>query len=251
MRLDQFLSARTMYTRRELRQLILQGKVTVDGTAVVRADYPVQPEKNEIMLNGTVISGDPYLYVLLNKPKGYVTSMHEAGQHTVMELIPPELCRKELRPVGRLDKDSTGMLLFTDDGQLAHQLIAVRSHAAKYYRIVLARPWEESYAPQIAAGVTLADGAQCQPAQAARVPGTQQEALICICEGKYHQVRRMFAALGNHVSELQRVAMGSLQLPPSLAIGACQMLSQKDVQKMLCCEGDFSKLLQSYSQVSS
>ena len=150
MRLDQFLSARTMYSRRELRQMIQKGKVTVDGAVVRKADQAVQPEVHTVCLNGREICGDQYLYVLLHKPKGYVSSADEPGQKSVLELVPPELCRKDLRPVGRLDKDSTGMLLLTDDGQLAHQVIAARSHVAKYYHIVLARPWEGGYAEKMA-----------------------------------------------------------------------------------------------------
>ena len=164
MRLDQFLSARTMYSRRELRQMIQKGKVTVDGAVVRKADQAVQPEAHTVCLNGREICGDQYLYVLLHKPKGYVSSADEAGQKSVLELVPPELCRKDLRPVGRLDKDSTGMLLLTDDGQLAHQVIAARGHVAKYYHIVLARPWEDGYLQPLEQGITLADGAQCLPA---------------------------------------------------------------------------------------
>lgn len=244
MRLDQFLSARTMYTRKELRQMLAQGKVKVDGQVVTKGDYKIVPEQNRVCLNGTHVPGNRYLYVLLHKPKGYVSSADEPGQRSVMELVPPEMCRKDLRPVGRLDKDSTGMLLLTDDGQLAHQIIAVRSHVAKYYHIVLARPWEAHYAEKIAAGIVLADGVHCQPARAEKVPGTENEAIICLHEGKYHQVRRMFAALGNHVAELARVAMGGMELPPDLPLGRCKILPEKDVQKMLKCESDFARLLQ-------
>lgn len=251
MRLDQFLSARTMYSRRELRQMIQKGKVTVDGAVVRKADQAVRPEAHTVCLNGREICGDQYLYVLLHKPKGYVSSADEAGQKSVLELVPPELCRKDLRPVGRLDKDSTGMLLLTDDGQLAHQVIAARGHVAKYYHIVLARPWEDGYLQSLEQGITLADGAQCLPAKAAPVPDTDREALICLHEGKYHQVRRMFAALGNHVSELARVAMGGLLLPPELPLGACCVLSEKDVQKLLKCETDFASLLQTLQSHSS
>lgn len=166
-------------------------------------------------------------------------------------VFPPELCRKDLRPVGRLDKDSTGMLLLTDDGQLAHQVIAARSHVAKYYHIVLARPWEDGYAEKMAEGMVLADGAQCLPAKAAPVEGTDREALICLHEGKYHQVRRMFAAAGNHVAELARIAMGGLEMPQDLEIGTCCVLSEKDVQKMLNCETNFASLLQTLKKHSS
>ena len=143
------------------------------------------------------------------------------------------------------------MLLLTDDGQLAHQVIAARGHVAKYYHIVLARPWEDGYLQSLEQGITLADGAQCLPAKAAPVPDTDREALICLHEGKYHQVRRMFAALGNHVSELARVAMGGLLLPPELPLGACCVLSEKDVQKLLKCETDFASLLQTLQSHSS
>lgn len=251
MRLDQFLSARTMYSRRELRQMIQKGKATVDGAVVRKADQHIQPDENTVCLNGRHIPGDQYLYVLLHKPKGYVSSADEPGQKSVLELVPPELCRKDLRPVGRLDKDSTGMLLLTDDGQLAHQVIAARSHVAKYYHIVLARPWEDGYAEKMAEGMVLADGAQCLPAKAAPVEGTDREALICLHEGKYHQVRRMFAAAGNHVAELARIAMGGLEMPQDLEIGTCCVLSEKDVQKMLNCETNFASLLQTLKKHSS
>ena len=251
MRLDQFLSARTMYSRKELRQLLIKGKVKVDGEVVTKGEYKVKPEQNRVCLNGKHVPGDTYLYVLLNKPKGYVSSADEPGQHSVLELVPPELSRKDLRPVGRLDKDSTGMLLLTDDGQLAHQIIAVRSHVAKYYHVKLARPWQDWYAEKAAQGMILRDGAHCQPAMAAKIPGTENEAMICLHEGKYHQVRRMFAAMGNHVAELERVAMGGIEMPVDLKLGSCQILLEKDIQKILKCETDFAKLLQSRQKVSS
>ena len=251
MRLDQFLSARTMYSRRELKQLITKGRVTLDGVAVSRPDTSVDAEKNMVCLDGRYIPGDTYLYVLLHKPKGYVSSADEPGQHSVLELVPPELCRKDLRPVGRLDKDTTGMLLLTDDGQLAHQLIAARGKTAKYYHVLLARPWEDSYTERFLSGMYLADGAHCLPANAAKIPNTENEALICLREGKYHQVRRMFAAVGNHVSELKRVAIGGMLLPPDLPLGTCRLLGEKDVQKMLNCEMKFADLLQTSQRGSS
>lgn len=233
MRLDQFLSARTMDSRLELRQKILAGRITVDGTVMLRADQAVHPDTQTICLDGAVVPGDTYLYVLLHKPKGYVCSANEPGQHSVLELVPPSLSRKALQPVGRLDKDSTGMLLLTDDGQLSHQITASRSHAEKYYIVVLARPWEPYYAERFAQGITLSDGEQCLPARAVFIPGTDNQVLVCLHEGKYHQVRRMMAALGNHVSDLCRVAIGGLTLPPDLACGDCQLLYDEDVQKIL------------------
>lgn len=251
MRLDQFLSSRTMYSRRELRQKINKGQVTVNGTVVLRPDQAVDPVKQTVCLGGTHVPGDTYLYVLLHKPTGYVCSANEPGQHSVLELVPPQLRRKNLQPVGRLDKDSTGMLLLTDDGQLSHQITAARSHAEKYYAVELARPWEPSYAQRFAEGITLADGAKCLPAQAALVPGTKTQVLVCLHEGKYHQVRRMMAALGNHVHALKRIAIGGLPLPPDLPCGACRVLHDEDIQKILKSRSDFASMLQILKKSSS
>ena len=250
-RLDKALSGTGRWSRREVKELVRRGRVLLDGVPAVSPEQKIDPEMADIRVDGETVSYRRFTYVLLHKPKGYVSSADEAGQKSVLELVPPELCRKDLRPVGRLDKDSTGMLLLTDDGQLAHQVIAARGHVAKYYHIVLARPWEDGYLQPLEQGITLADGAQCLPAKAAPVPDTDREALICLHEGKYHQVRRMFAALGNHVSELARVAMGGLLLPPELPLGACCVLSEKDVQKLLKCETDFASLLQTLQSHSS
>ncbi len=243
MRLDQFLSARTMFTRKELRQLIQKGKVTQNGIVVRKPDTAVMAA-DQIALNGTEVPNTEYLYLLVNKPVGYVCSANEPGQKLVLELVPPTLCRKNLQPVGRLDKDSTGMLLLTDDGQFAHQLISTRSHSPKYYHVTLARPWEEGYAAAIAAGITLKDGTQCKPAYAESVPEHPYEMRICLHEGKYHQVRRMMASLGNHVSELSRIAIGGMSLPADLPIGGCLVLQAQDVQKILKKENDFATMLQ-------
>lgn len=243
MRLDRFLSAGTMYSRRELKRMIQNGQVTQNGRLVKKPDAQVY-DGDAICINGAQIPSDKYLYILLNKPRGYVCSASEPGQNLAVNLIPLTLRRKDLQPVGRLDKDSTGMLLFTNDGQLSHQLISTRSHAKKYYHVRLARPWADTYADAIAAGITLRDGAQCLPAYARPIPGRPREMLICLEEGKYHQVRRMMAALGNHVSDLSRVAIGGFPMPQDLPEGRCQVLDISDVQKILQKESDFSALLQ-------
>ena len=250
-RLDKALSGTGRWSRREVKELVRRGRVLLDGVPAASPEQKIDPETADIRVDGETVSCRRFTYVLLHKPKGYVSSADEPGQKSVLELVPPELCRKDLRPVGRLDKDSTGMLLLTDDGQLAHQVIAARSHVAKYYHIVLARPWEDGYAEKMAEGMVLADGAQCLPAKAAPVEGTDREALICLHEGKYHQVRRMFAAAGNHVAELARIAMGGLEMPQDLEIGTCCVLSEKDVQKMLNCETNFASLLQTLKKHSS
>ena len=254
MRLQKFLARAGVASRRHAEELIAAGRVTVNGARVTEMGVKVDPAADMVAVDGAPVAlPEENATFLLHKPAGYVTTMSDPqGRPTVAALMADELlAHPGLFPVGRLDTDTTGLLLFTDDGQLAHQVIAARGHVAKYYRILLARPWEDVYADAIAAGIRLADGAQCKPAQAAPVPETQREALICLHEGKYHQVRRMFAALGNHVEELERVALGGLTMPPDLPLGGCIQLFEQDVQKMLHSETVFSSLLQTKKESSS
>ena len=250
-RMDKLLSDTGRWSRKEAKELIRKGQVLVNGKTVRKPEEKADPEQAQVTVCGEVVPWQAKCYLLLHKPAGVLTATEDRRQKTVLELLPQPYRKQGVAPVGRLDKDSTGMLLLTDDGQLAHQVIAARGHVAKYYHIVLARPWEDGYLQPLEQGITLADGAQCLPAKAAPVPDTDREALICLHEGKYHQVRRMFAALGNHVSELARVAMGGLLLPPELPLGACCVLSEKDVQKLLKCETDFASLLQTLQSHSS
>ena len=158
MRLDKWLSDATSYTRSQLKQLIRSGQVTVNQTIVKKPETPVQ-ETDVICLQGNPVEPAESCYcLLLNKPLGYVCAVTDATEKTVMELIPPELQRKGLFPVGRLDKDTSGMLLLTNDGAFSHALLAPKRHVPKYYRMQLARPYEESYAQQLAEGLVLADG---------------------------------------------------------------------------------------------
>ena len=251
-RIQKVLSDQGILSRRRTEELIKEGRITVNGRPA-QPGHPIDIRRDIVAIDGERVwfqKKKKNYYVMLHKPRGYVTTMSdEKGRRSVADLVADFPVR--LYPVGRLDKDSTGLLLFTDDGQLAHQVIAARGHVAKYYRILLARPWEDVYADAIAAGIRLADGAQCKPAQAAPVPETQREALICLHEGKYHQVRRMFAALGNHVEELERVALGGLTMPPDLPLGGCIQLFEQDVQKMLHSETVFSSLLQTKKESSS
>ena len=136
-RLDKALSGTGRWSRREVKELVRRGRVLLDGVPAASPEQKIDPETADIRVDGETVSSRRFTYVLLHKPKGYVSSADEAGQKSVLELVPPELCRKDLRPVGRLDKDSTGMLLLTDDGQLAHQVIAARGHVAKYYHLSL------------------------------------------------------------------------------------------------------------------
>ena len=152
---------------------------------------------------------------------------------TVLDLLPAELRVKGLFPAGRLDADSTGLVLLTDDGDLAHRMLAPKSHVPKYYLVRLKKPCRAGDIKRLADGLQLGDGTQCMPAEARPLEGRENDVLICLHEGKYHQVKRMFAALSNHVESLHRVAIGGMILPEKLTFGAHVEVLHKDVENML------------------
>lgn len=247
MRLDKFLANRTPYSRAEVKNLLRAGSIQVDGITERDGSRKLDADAQTVTCRGQMIRGGAHVYLLLNKPVGYLSATEDRTQKTVMELVPDALRVKGLAPAGRLDIDSTGMLLLTDDGVLAHRMLAPKQHVPKCYLIGLARPCEASYAQRLAAGITLADGTECLPAELMPVDMPGHFALIRLHEGKYHQVRRMMAALGNHVETLHRTAIGELLLPPDLPFGGCLEILHKDVEKMLK-PGDFPAL---YEQIVS
>jgi 16S rRNA pseudouridine516 synthase len=151
----------------------------------------------------------------------------------VEELLPKALRVKGLFPAGRLDADSTGLVLLTDDGDLAHRMLAPKSHVPKYYLVRLKKPFQPSYERRLSKGIVLSDGTVCLPAQARKLETAGSYALICLHEGKYHQVKRMFAAVNNHVEMLHRVAVGGLVLPENMPVGGYLEMLHKDVETML------------------
>lgn len=250
MRLDKFLSERTAYTRSQLKELIAARKVMVNGVTAAKANMSVS-ESDEVRLGGEVVRSVRTLTVMLHKPAGYVSATEDRSERTVLELLPQELRGQGLFPVGRLDKDTTGLLLLTNDGALAHRLTAPKKHVPKFYIAELARPFEEGYRVLFASGMTLGNGETCLPAETAAVTEDGLKALVCLHEGKYHQVKRMFAAAGNHVEKLHRIGMGDLFLPEDLPAGETFVLIDKDLYKVLKSETEFSALLQNLKKCSS
>ena len=233
-RLDKFLADRTKYSRNEVKALLKKGAVRADGIIITDPKQKINPEMQEITLGGKKIHGGEHIYLILNKPEGYICATEDKQHKTVLELVPEELRRKDMFPAGRLDIDSTGLVLVTDDGELAHQMLSPKHHVPKYYLVTLARPFEESYLQFLADGITLSDGTACLPVQARQI--SEKRCLVCLHEGKYHQVKRMFASLGNHVEHLHRVAVGSLILAPDLPSGGHLEVFHKDILKMLKAE---------------
>jgi 16S rRNA pseudouridine516 synthase len=234
MRLDRFLSGQTALSRRELGELIRHGAVTVNGTVIRKPDAAVQPETDAVTLRGSPVSYSEFHWFLLHKPEGVITAARDPKQKTVLDLLDPADRLPKLAPVGRLDKDTSGLLLITDDGVTAHRMISPKHHVAKYYLASLRDPFRQGYIRIFRDGILLREGDReeaCQPAECCAI--ASDLAVLELHEGKYHQVRRMFAAAGNHVENLLRVQIGMLQLPPDLPEKRYLPLFNKDIESAL------------------
>lgn len=225
-RLDKIISATGKKSRREVREMVRQGRVLVDGKPAPAADIKVDPQTAVILLDGEPLGYEKFTYVMLHKPAGVLTATEDRRQETVLDLLPPELRRRALSPVGRLDKDTEGLLLLTNDGQLAHRLLSPKSHVDKVYYARVDGALEPGDIAAFAAGMTLGDGLECLPAGLEILSPT--EALVTLREGKFHQVKRMLAARGKPVLYLKRLSMGRLRLDPALAPGAWRMLTEEE-----------------------
>lgn len=225
-RLDKIISSTGKKSRREVREMVRQGRVLVDGKPIPAADMKVDPQTAVILLDGEPLGYEKFTYVMLHKPAGVLTATEDRRQETVLDLLPPELRRRALSPVGRLDKDTEGLLLLTNDGQLAHRLLSPKSHVDKVYYARVDGALEPGDIAAFAAGMTLGDGLACLPAGLEILSPT--EALVTLREGKFHQVKRMLAARGKPVLYLKRLSMGRLRLDPALAPGAWRMLTEEE-----------------------
>ena len=228
-RLDKFLCDSGAGTRSQVKAILKAGRVTVDGRSEKDNSRKIDPAKNVITLDGEVLGGKRRAVVMLNKPAGYVTATEDPVEKTVMELLPPEMKHLDLKPVGRLDKATEGLLLFTNDGDLLHRLISPKKEVPKVY---YAKHEGEAGAEDVAAfasGLTLRDGTVCLPAKLEPLgPG---ESLVTVCEGKYHQVRRMMASRNMTVLYLERRQEGCLTLG-DLPRGALRELTEEEVAQL-------------------
>lgn len=229
-RLDKLIALNCNVSRKEARTLIKDAAVTVNGRCVLRAEELVDVETDDIAVKGYNFTAKEHIYIMLNKPQGVISATNDPRKETVIDIIPPELKRRSLFPCGRLDRDTTGLLIITDDGALAHRIMSPSHHVYKTYEAILKEPISASDAALLESGITLADGTECLPAKvrAFTVDGAPA-AEIKIKEGKYHQVKRMFAALGNHVEHLRRTRIGALHLDPDLTEGDCRELTTEEL----------------------
>ena len=231
MRIDKFLSVTGTATRTEAKKAIRAKAVTVNGMAVKSADVHIDPKQDVICFFGEAIVYREYTYIMMNKPDGVVSATDDGRDKTVIDLLPSNIKSDKLFPCGRLDKNTLGLILITDNGDLAHELLSPRSHVSKSYRFKAAEPISEEAAMQFEKGVTLADGYVTMPARI-ELTGNGDEGIITLKEGKYHQIKRMLGALNNKIIYLERVTFGPLTLDESLERGAWRFLTDEEIENL-------------------
>lgn len=225
MRLDAYLSRCTALSRKDARRAIVAGRVTINGLPAGKASTPV-PEPATVTLDGLPVATPGHVYLMLNKPRGVLSATTDAGQPVVTDLLPDDLSGR-VHPAGRLDLDTTGLLLLTSDGQWSHRITSPRHQCPKTYRVTLAEPLGEDARRQLERGLHLRnDDRALRPAQVE--PVSQRVIDLTITEGRYHQVKRMLAAVGNHVEALHRERIGPLSLDPALAPGEYRALTDEE-----------------------
>ena len=228
-RIDKIISEQTYYTRKEIKKLISKGMVYVNGEQVKKPEIKYDETNISININGEEIEIKKHVYLLLNKPKGYVSTTEIGTQNTVLDLVPEKYKNRNIFPAGRLDKDTTGLMLITDDGEFAHNILSPKRHVKKEYEVTLDIPLTEDMVKGFKKGVNLNDG-ECKSADL-EITG-EYTAKVTITEGRYHQIKRMFGCYGAKVIELNRICMGNLYLPKDLKLGEVKEATEDELQKI-------------------
>ena len=229
-RLDKLLADAENCTRSQARAMIRRGEISVDGAVVRDSGWKADPDKQEITLYGRPVCTGP-CYIMMNKPVGVVSSTSAGEETTVLDLLPASLRRKGLFPAGRLDKDTTGFMLITNDGAFAHEILSPRRHVEKEYVAQLEHPADLSDVQVFARGMALPDGTVFDPGRL-ELDETRMKATVIIQEGRYHQVKRMFEFVGNNVLCLKRIRIGGLYLDERLAPGEARFLMPEEVLRI-------------------
>lgn len=234
MRIDKLLADLKYGSRSEVKKLLKNKSVLVNQQYVTDGGLHINPETDEIIVNGEKIFYKPFVYYMLNKPKGYISATMDGAHRTVLDLLKPEDCRYDVFPCGRLDLDTEGLLILSNDGQFAHRLTHPKKEVYKTYYVEVDKPIEAKDLEIFLSGMTILDG-QNEPYTTKRaflMPLSEKSAKVAICEGKFHQVKRMFAHVGKQVTYLKRVAIGSLMLDEQLGLGEYRELLIEELEKL-------------------
>lgn len=228
MRIDKFLVSQNICTRKEAQKLVRKGLVKIDGEIIKKPETKLDPNVNKVTVDGKDISYQEYVYIIMNKPKGYISASNDKNAETVVDLVPKEMKRKNLFPAGRLDKDTTGMLIITDDGDFAHRMLSPKKHVEKVYKATLDGEVTDEMVENFRKGISFYDGTLCLSAKLLPNKENPHVARVIIREGKYHQVKKMFLTQGLTVKDLHREQIGMLKLPKDLAPGECRFMQEDE-----------------------
>lgn len=228
-RLDKIIVSQTEYSRKQVKELIKQRKITVNGEIITKSDIKIDVQNFDIKIDGIKINVKKYIYLVLNKPKGYISATEDKSAKTVLDLVPSKYMHRELFPVGRLDKDTTGLMIITDDGEFSHNILSPKKHIKKTYNVIIDIEMTEEMVKGFKNGVVLNDG-ECKEA-ILEITG-KNTGIVTLTEGRYHQIKRMFGCYGAKVIELQRIGMGNFILPDNLELGLCRELKAEELKKI-------------------
>ena len=228
-RIDRILSEQTNYSRKEIKRLVSKGLVLVNESFVRKSDEKYAEDNISIKINEEEVRVNKHFYLLLNKPKGYVSTTVSDNDKTVIDLVPDKYKTRTLFPAGRLDKDTTGLMLITDDGVFAHNILSPKKHIKKVYEVVIDKDVSDEMVYGFRDGVKLNDG-ECKSALLEKVD--TNKCLVTLTEGRYHQIKRMFGCYKAKVLELKRICMGELYLPSDLGVGEVREVSDEELLKI-------------------
>ncbi|PRR93807.1 pseudouridine synthase [Bacillus atrophaeus] len=231
MRLDKLLANSGIGSRKEVKKIVKAGAVSIDGKQAKDVKTHVDPSEHEVTVYGEPIEYREFIYLMMNKPQGVLSATEDSRQKTVIDLLAPDDIRFEPFPAGRLDKDTVGLLLLTNDGQLAHRLLSPKKHVPKTYEVHLRSRLSEEDITNLESGVFIEGGYKTKPAKVETIANSEEhtEIRLTITEGKYHQVKQMAKAVENEVIFLKRLSMGSLLLDPSLEPGEYRELTEEEL----------------------
>ena len=227
-RIDKVISEQTPYTRKQIKEKIKKHQILVNGKPVLKPETKVT-EEDKITIDNEVLKRQKNVYLVLNKPKGYVSATEDKKDHTVLELISKEYLHRNIFPAGRLDKDTTGLMIITDDGIFSHEILSPKKHVKKTYKVTIDIPITNEMIEGFQKGIKLKDNT-CKPAKLEKQ--REKVGLVTLTEGRYHQIKRMFGVYKAKVVELQRIQIGDFSLPKNLKEGESRVLTKEELTKI-------------------
>lgn len=228
-RLDKVICSQTKYSRRDIKDLVRKKKVLVNGAIVLKSDIKVDIDNDVIVIDNIALTIKKNVYLMLNKPKGYISATDDKILPTVLDLVSEEYSHRDLFPAGRLDKDTTGLMIITDDGTFSHNILSPSKHVSKTYEVTIDIPLTNEMVKKFKKGVQLNDRV-CKPSNL-EITG-EYTAIVVLTEGRYHQIKRMFGCFGAKVIELKRIAIGNFYLPNNLNLGECREFTKEELDKI-------------------